>query len=384
LEQFPQSQRTRWPMIQILTLTLITFAAYAQSQGPTQQLRLNVAQALLQSDLAKTGQAQVLLCFTNADFRANVDLTLIRTTDRLKMTDPEAVIDSGHELCVDSSKVVHSLNELDELRQRMGSVDTVQLEVIKPVIPPAEKVKMKSQEPSLGRQVILTLRAAATGAAGALLIQKTRPALDYFSNKGQGDVSLPAGAAIGIITDTIQRLAGETDESKIAQRNFGASLIGSMVQTRDPNVVGLAVVLTLSQVPAIQNAIQALADSTPQKLNLVYPAMMIGAFALLGHDRRDEQWKVNKDKSLGALTFGSLAAVVTARYKGHETAGFIVATTASLLDELCDAATNRCKGRFSLADLTANTIGAVLGVKLGGLVFSKTQGGIKLHYYREM
>ncbi|MFN9065634.1 MAG: hypothetical protein ACK5V3_00280, partial [Bdellovibrionales bacterium] len=236
----------------------------------------------------------------------------------------------------------------------------VKLDVIKPVNFPADRVQLKPREISSGQQVILTLRAAATGAAGALLIQKTRPALDYFSNKGSGDISLAAGAAIGIISDTIQRLAGETDESKIAVRNFGTSLIGSMVQTRDPNVAGLAVVLTLSQVPAIQNGIQALADSTPQKLNLVYPAMMIGAFALLGHNRSEEQWKVNKDKSLGALTFGSLAAVVSASYKGHETAGFIVATAASLLDELCDAATSRCQGRFSLADLTANTIGAVL------------------------
>lgn len=355
----------------LLFLSAITFAQVTDSVP-----RINVA------DMLNDGQAQLTLCFTNADFKANVDLSLLTTIDRIQRQDPDAVLDNGAEVCVDSSKVQFSQKDVADLRQRMGAVDKVELELVKPTASlSAEPVTV--EKTTLGRQVFLTLRAAVTGAAGAAVIRAGRPALDYLSKKGTGDISLAAGAAIGVIADAVQRLNGETDETKIAQRNLGASLIGSMIQTRDPNVVGLAVVITLSQIPMIQKAVEDLAKSTPQKLSIVYPALMVGAFALIGHNRRGEQWKFNKDKVLGGATFGTLAAMVTAAHKGNETAGFIVASTASLLDELCDAATSKCKGKFSLADLAANTIGAYLGVKIGGLVVSKTRGGAQFHYYRE-
>ncbi|MFN9066627.1 MAG: hypothetical protein ACK5V3_05315, partial [Bdellovibrionales bacterium] len=102
------------------SLTFSTLNLFAQNQSLAldtgSSLRLNVAQTLMGSEIVKTGQAQVLLCFSNEDFKANVDLSLLRATDRLKITDPAAVIDSPHELCVDPNKVVHSRKEVEELR----------------------------------------------------------------------------------------------------------------------------------------------------------------------------------------------------------------------------------------------------------------------------
>ncbi|MCC7402871.1 MAG: hypothetical protein IT288_00600 [Bdellovibrionales bacterium] len=363
--------------------------------------KVNVSDLLASSELVESGQAQLKLCFSNADFKANVDGGLHVAIERIARAHPEAITDLTNEVCVDPQLATKSRPEVDQLIARLGSLDDVNIELIKPVnssptelsstdslsarlLSPQRPIGPRLEAEAIGRHVLLTIRAATIGAAGAMLVQQARPALDYLSNKGKpGDISVGKGAAIGMITDAIQRLSGETDETKIAQRNFGASLVGSMIQTRDPNVIGLAIILTLSQVPAVQRGIDRLGEATPAHLNWKIPATMVAAFYVIGRHRAGEDWRLSKDKTLQAGTFGALAAVVSATHQGHETAGFVVASAASLLDELCDAATKKCQGRFSLADLAYNTVGAYIGAKIGGLVISPGRNRLKLHYYKE-
>jgi hypothetical protein len=298
---------------------------------------------------------KIEFCLSNNDFKEDLSNIYGKAINDLKNNYPNSVFEYQSEVCVDSSLIPSTDTSLDIIQTKFNSKLFVTLELKK-----ALNTEERSNK-GLDSKLKVTLRGALFGAAGALASAGVRPMVDYFSNKGKGkNLTLAEGAIIGALADIIQRASGRTNEADIAFIDLGASMVASLVRTKDPNAVGLAVMLSLYQLPSVHKGLDKLAEHTPEKLDWKIPTAMVGAFYLLSKTDKADPLLLNSNKVLGGVTFGALSYVVAANKK-NETAGFIVASGVSLLDELCDAVTKKCKGRFSYSDLAANTAGIALG-----------------------
>ncbi len=322
----------------------------------------------------KAADAKIIFCFSNEDFRNDLYNELGNAFDHIKDRYPLAVEDRSEEMCVNSSLVKADNSHLAFLQEKFKKKKDVTLEVYKSHQPAFEE--SKKERPDLKTRIVLTLRGALVGAAGSLVSNAMKPGYDMLSNKGDGEsISLKEGAIIGAIVDMLQRANGATDNKAIAAYDFSASIIGGMLKTKDPNVVGLAVVLTLSQVTLVKEQLEKLSTIVPRKLDWKIPAALIGSFYLLSKLQKDTAPATSMNTMIGGMTYGPLAYAVGSTYN-NETTGFIVAAGASLLDEICDATTKKCQGRFTFSELFVNTIGSYVGAKLSTRYSPKVLFGI--------
>lgn len=355
-------------LIIFLMAFLFIWTAHAQ-ESVVQRIESQV-----QSD-----QVDIILCLSNQDFKEDVTFALSRAVEQIRSNYPEAYNDKGNEVCINKSMLPSDSADLSQIETVLNNKKDLSLEILK-----------KQNQPSVDKKskVMLTLRGAAAGMVGALVGKALKPALDQFSHKGddRSSLSLVEGAVIGSLVDIVQRSLGETNENKIIATDAGAALVASMIKTKDPNVVGLALVLTLSQVPAVQNSVHELSKKLPAKLDWKIPVAMMGAFYLLSKNKSQEQW-ITSNHAPAVVSFGAAAYGIAAAEK-NETTGFVIATALSVLDEVCDHVSKKCQGRFSTMDLFANTAGAYLGAKLSsylppGAIVQFYKKGIALSYHKK-
>lgn len=337
---------------------------------PIHQLRAkeeSSAIRLLQANPILTEiKAPIQFCIANEIFKNDFIGKYHGAINQLEKKYPAAIDSRRDEVCVNTTDIPKDEPALDVLQTRFNQFETVTLEMHVPM--PA----VESESPPQKSRIYLTLRAAAFGALGAATTQAIRPIMDELSDKGGGqNLELLEGAMIGAIADYLQRISGRTDEGQIAVVNYGSALVAGLIQTKDPNVIGLSIGLTLSQVPSFQKGLEKLADNVPEKLDWRIPLAMVGTFYFLQKKQPQDPIKLSKDKVYGAGTFGTVGYAVAVTQK-NETAGFIVANAASLLDEICDHVTKKCQGRFSYSDLMANTIGAAAGAYASRLLPKET------------
>lgn len=337
---------------------------------PVHQLRAkeeSSAIRLLQNNpVLQELDAPIQFCIANEVFKNDFVGKYHGAINQLEKKYPAAIDSRRDEVCVNTAAIPKDDPALDILQTRFNQFETVTLEMHVPI--PA----VEAESPHQKSRIYLTLRAAALGALGAATTQAIRPIMDELSDKGGGqNLELLEGAMIGAIADYLQRISGRTDESQIAVVNYGSALVAGLIQTKDPNVIGLSIGLTLSQVPSFQKGLEKLADNVPEKLDWRIPLAMVGTFYFLQKKQPQDPIKLSKDKVYGAGTFGTVGYAVAVTQK-NETAGFIVANAASLLDEICDHVTKKCQGRFSYSDLMANTIGAAVGAYASRLLPKET------------
>ena len=357
--------------------------------------------------------ADEILCFSNEEFKADVRLSLITQIGIISNLVPGSTRNLQVEECVNvtfAKANVHEANraKLDEavaqLSGRFENANSVDIEVMgRKIEEQPSSVLFQTSGPSSDvpetktkAKVSITwrtvTRAAVAGAAGAGLLKLARPIINKAASgnvhetKGSNEfLSIGQGAIVGVIADVVQRLNGAIDDSSIFNNNMMASALASMVHTRDPNLTGVAIIFSLSKTDFVMKQMEKLTANTPKKLDNVWALAMIGGLAILSHGKANEKWIANNHVQ-ASLAYGALAYHFSAKYE-NETASFIVMNTISLLDELCDAVTKVCKGRFSTRDMFANALGAYAGVKLAtwlppGL-FINFYRGVAVSYFRK-
>ena len=260
----------------------------------------------------KEQKVDVEFCLSNADFKDDFTGKYGNAVESLKKKYSQSVKDYPSEVCIDTALIAEDDSDLDILQTKFNSKKEVTIEIKKIINPTTIAEKGKDWE----TRAKLTLRAALLGAAGAAVTSKARDAIDYLSNKGGGkNITLGQGALIGAITDLLQRSAGRTNEVDIAYVNMGSAMVAGLLRTKDPNAVGLSIVLTAYQIPAVQKGLDKLAEVTPEKLDWKIPAALIGTFVILSKKQKVDPLLANKDKILGGATFGSLAYAISASKK---------------------------------------------------------------------
>ena len=395
------------------TLLVITAASNLTLAAAAEE---SAAESTSESLVQQVGQqveslgADQILCFANSEFKSDVNLTLITQISTIQNLAPGAVSSSQQEECVNVTHARRSVHEANKAKledallsfsSRFQNSNDVDIEVMGRKQPFSiiatnpESADSNKADSSLAVSVTwrTMTRAAVAGAAGAGLLQLAKPVLNKAAsgskdeNKGtKGFLSIGQGAIVGVVADLIQRMNGATDESKIARTNFTASMLASLVNTRDPNFTGVAVIVSLANTRFVDRQIEKLASITPKKLDPVWALAMIGGFAILSHNKKEEKW-INGNHAPAALGFGAFAYHFANKYD-NETTSFIIMNSISFLDELCDGVSKVCKGRFSTRDLFANALGAFVGVKLAtwlppGMFLSFYYRGAELTYQRQ-
>lgn len=340
------------PLIAVFAVSLLTTVALAESDPH------------LVSDLTakvKGQNAEVQFCFANSDFRNDPTMSLHRAIDELKAQNPAAVDDRMDEVCVSKTQAELSGVEIESLEERFNKNQNVTLNAL-----------------SRSSKVILTLRAAAAGVVGSVMSRVARPALDYMSDhRGRdGFVSLPAAMLIGAVVDHLQRANGATDEAKILRMDAAAVFVADLFRYRDQNAKELGIVMLLTSLPVVDNALANTAAKMPKAIDWKVPAALIATYAILGRNEKSASMKKeNFDKGVGFLTYSVYGYAFATRYENPRLGAYVSAGLA-LADELNDARKGS-GGRLSGRDAAAATAGAFFG----GWVSTYLPPGMFLNLY---